>query len=244
MVTLTRARPHSPSSDESTTHRRDDLSDHAHRQLIGYIGLSLPVVLFVIAGARNPGGAGRWRLLDSISAYYYSGAIAAFVGLLVALALFLFTYRGYENRYRRFDRAAGIIGGAAALGVAFFPTAAPTNVPPLIFWTPATGVLHYASAIILFAVFAVFSLWLFRLRAPGEALTDDKRRRNRLYLTCGLLIVATIAWAGINGRAKRSMFLPESIAVVAFAVSWLAKGYALTTIRVKTRSALKWARRG
>jgi hypothetical protein len=78
-------------------YRPDDLSDHAHRQLIGYIGLVLPIILIIIAVDRD--GAEKWRELDSISAYYYTGAVAAFVGMLVALALFLFTYRGYRNKY-------------------------------------------------------------------------------------------------------------------------------------------------
>jgi hypothetical protein len=43
----------------------------------------------------------------------------------VALALFRFTYRGYNNKYSWADRTASITAATAALGVAFFPTAAP-----------------------------------------------------------------------------------------------------------------------
>src|SRR5262249_17860644 len=83
--------------------RPDDLSDYLHRQLIGYIGLPLPFVLYLLAAGRSAPGKERWDLLDSISAYYYTGAVAAFVGLLVALALFLFSYRGYKNDHNRWD---------------------------------------------------------------------------------------------------------------------------------------------
>ncbi|HET7005748.1 MAG TPA: hypothetical protein VFK65_09670, partial [Candidatus Binatia bacterium] len=82
--------------------RPDDMSDNAHRQLIGYIGLLLPLLLIVIAISRD--GLERWKSLESISAYYYTGAVAGFVGMLVALALFLFTYRGYKNKYNLADR--------------------------------------------------------------------------------------------------------------------------------------------
>jgi hypothetical protein len=41
---------------------------------------------------------------------------------------------------------------------------------------------------------------------------------------CGIAIVASIAWAGVAGMNKRSILVPESIALVAFAVSWLVKG--------------------
>src|SRR5690348_16696268 len=126
----------------------DDLSGDAHRRLIGWIGLVLPALLVVTAIDRD--GLARWRSLESISAYYYTGAVAAFVGMLVALALFLFTYRGFDNDYRKADRAVAIVAGLAALAVAFFPTAAPAGVPPLAWWSRSTGVIHHISALVLF----------------------------------------------------------------------------------------------
>ncbi len=210
------------------------LPGHAHRQLIGYIGLILPIVLILLALARD--GAARWQSLDSISAYYYTGALAAFVGMLVALALFLFSYQGYENKFHWADRTASIIAAIAALGVAFFPTAAPEDVAPLSWWTPVTGIIHYVSAVTLFAMFAVFALWLFRLTASGEPIPPDKRRRNKVYLLCGIVIVVSVIWALIAGLNGRSIFWPESIALVAFSVSWLVKGYALRSIVETARS--------
>jgi hypothetical protein len=58
---------------------RRDLAGHAHRQLIGWIGLVLPVVLVGLAIWRDR--MEQWRRLESISAYYYTGANAAFVGM-------------------------------------------------------------------------------------------------------------------------------------------------------------------
>jgi len=239
MVTFTGAKPAEGVSTSAALARSrpDDLSDNAHRQLIGYIGLVLPLLLILIVLARD--GVERWRALESISAYYYTGAVSAFVGMLVSLALFLFTYRGYANQYNRADRWAARTAGAAALVVAFFPTKAPIGVPALSWWTPAAGVLHHAAAIVLFAMFAVFALWLFRLTAPGEQPTDDKRKRNAVYLSCGIVIVACIAWAGLNGANGRAIFWPESIALVAFAISWLVKGRALRTMMGATRSLVK-----
>jgi hypothetical protein len=57
-----------------------------------------------------------------------------------------------------------------------------------------------------------------------------------VYLFCGVVIVASIIWAGVAGLNGRAIFWPESIALVAFAVSWLVKGYALTTIADAARS--------
>ncbi len=213
----------------------DDLSGDAHRRLIGWIGLLLPALLVVIAIERD--ALARWRSLESISAYYYTGAVAAFVGMLVALALFLFTYRGFDNDYHKADRAVAIVAGFAALAVAFFPTAAPAGVPPLSWWTPTTGVIHHVAAVILFAMFAIFALWLFRMRKDGK--TETTGWRNKLYLACGLAIVACIAWAGYNGYRAREIFVPESIALIAFAFSWLVKGYAVETLVTSVRGLLR-----
>lgn len=217
--------------------RRDDLSGNTHRQLIGYIGLFLPAILVLVSGVRPTGGLPRWSPLGSLSAYYYSGAAAAFVGLLVALALFLLTYRGYANRLHWADRTAAVVAGVAALGVAGFPTAAPA--PPLrpSWWSEWNATVHYGSAVVLFSMFAVFSLWLFRQTPPGETPTSGKRWRNRVYLGCGLAILAGMAWAGLAGRSDASIFVPESLALEAFAVSWLVKGRAGRTIIDKVRSA-------
>jgi succinate dehydrogenase/fumarate reductase cytochrome b subunit len=211
-------------------------SDNAHRQLIGYIGLVLPLLLILIALKRD--GLAQWRNLESISAYYYTGAVAAFVGMLVALALFLFTYRGYPNKYNWADRGAAKIAAIAAVVDAFFPTKAPDGVPALAWWTPGTGILHHAAAVVLFTMFAIFALWLFRLTADGAPPDHDKRLRNHVYLGCGLAIVACIAWAGLDGLHDRPIFWPESVALVAFALSWLVKGYALRTLAGTARALL------
>lgn len=111
---------------EHPGYRRNDKSNPQHRQLIGYIGLFLPLLLILMAVLRD--GVAQWRDLKSVSAYYYTGGVAAFVGMLVALSLFLFTYRGYKNKYYCADRVISVIAAAAALGVAVFPTVAPEGV--------------------------------------------------------------------------------------------------------------------
>ena len=236
MVRLTRKKLDSKQHTRSVSQRPDDLSDHVHRQLIGYIGLALPILLIILAGFRPTDGLVKWRVLNSVSAYYYTGAVAAFVGILFALSLSLFTYHGYANKYHWADRTAAIIGGIAAIGVAFFPSTAPQGVTAPSWWTPAAGKLHNVSAIVLFSVFAVFALWLFRISAKGEEVKTDKRWRNYIYLICGIVIVGSIIWAGIASHIGTAIFIPESVALFAFAVSWLVKGYAHRTIANAARS--------
>jgi hypothetical protein len=203
--------------------REDDRSSIQHRRLIGYIGLFLPAILIVLVLLRDRWA--YWKKLDSVSAYYYSGAVAAFVGMLVALALFLFTYRGYANGHNWADRLFSMIAGLAALCVAIFPTGAPDGVPPLSWWTELIGILHLVFAILLFLMFAVFAIFLFPIRAEGKQMPPGKRRRNRVYYGCGIAILACMVWAGINGfLLEKSIFWPESFALIFFAFSWLVKG--------------------
>lgn len=224
--------------------RPDDASDHRHRQLIGYIGLVLPIVLIAIALWRD--GLEQWRNLESVSAYYYTGANAAFVGMLVALALFLFTYEGYKNEHQWLDRWCAVLSALAALGVAFFPTAAPAGYAALNWWEPWVGVVHHVSAIILFLAFAVFSFWLFTEKAKedkdsAKAKSEKdrgKEARNAIYYFCGVMIVICIAWAAYQGMKGASIFWPESVALIFFAISWLVKGRALRSISDAARSLL------
>ena len=204
--------------------------------MIGYIGLVLPLLLIVLAVWRD--GVAQWKNLDSISAYYYSGAVTAFVGMLIALSLFLYTYRGYKNKHSWADRLVSIVAATAALGVALFPTEAPLGTPVLAWWLPVTGVIHYVSAITLFTMFAVFALLLFPLTAKSEKVSKEKKRRNLIYRVCGVLILGSMIWAGVNGHGDRSIFWPESLALAAFALSWLVKGYAHVSIANAVRNVI------
>jgi hypothetical protein len=217
-------------------HQSDDRSGHAHRQVIGYLGAALPVLLQIFVRFRPNAAADQWSG-DSISAYYWTGAVSLFVGLLAALSLFLLTYRGYNNDDGKYDRGAAIIAGIAAAVVAIFPTSPPKGVTTLPWWHDSISMTHRIAAIILFSMFAIFSLWLFRKTKPGEQPSDDKKRRNLIYLMCGFGIVASMIWALVAGNSHRSIFWPESFALGFFALSWLVKGRALHTIKATIGAA-------
>lgn len=202
-----------------------DLSQDAHRRLIGVLGLLLPLLVWLFAGFLPTRDLERWELLGSISAYWYTGAVGVFVGVLFALSLFLFTYRGYEGV--RADRIVGAIGGAGALGVALIPTGPPGKLPEPVWWSEPVGVLHYVAAAVLFSAFMVFSIWLFR-KSAIPARRDrpaEKRRRDDICLVCGIVIGICMLWALLTPEGE-PIFWPEAIAVEAFAVSWLTKGKA------------------
>jgi hypothetical protein len=218
-----------------------DLSNDRHRQLIGYLGLALPWLLILIVRWRD--GWSVWEGLDSVSAYYYTGANALFVGMLFVLGLFLSVYEGYDNKFQKWDRRFARIAAVASVLVAFFPTKAPQvkGITPLLWWRRWIGDIHFGAAIVLFVVFAVFCLWLFRAteksaakpERANETIPDpdpNKKRRNHFYALCGVLIISCIIWAGYSHVNDKPIFWPEAIALTCFALSWLVKGYWLRSI--------------
>ncbi len=202
----------------------ESLSQQAHRRLIGILGLLLPLLLYVFAGLRHTVGLPAWTPLNSISAYYYTGAVAIFVGVLFALALFLLTYPGYKGVIA--DRLLGLVGGTAAILVALFPTSAPDGLSAPTWWSPYMRTVHYLSAVVLFVAFILFAIWLFRksnIPRRGDRPVE-KRRRDDICLASGIIMIASVLWAASSMFTHAPIFIPESIAIVAFAVSWLTKG--------------------
>lgn len=202
----------------------ESMSQQAHRRLIGILGLLLPILLYALAGLLPTVGLPRWKALNSISAYYYTGAVSVFAGVLFALALFLVTYPGYREVAA--DRVVGRLGGSAAIVVALFPTSAPHGLSTPSWWRPNMAVIHYVSAVILFVAFILFAIWLFRKSNIPQRRDRplEKRRRDDICFACGIIMIVSVLWAASATFTKAPIFLPESIAISAFAVSWLTKG--------------------
>lgn len=215
----------------------DDLSTYLQRQLIGYLGASLPLLIWWFAGNRPTSGLDHpWQPLSSISGYYYTSGIVAFVGVLSALAAFLSTYRGYNNPFGWLDRLAGTIAAFSAIMVACFPTDPPAGVTAPSWWTNGMGAFHNIAAAILFGSFIFFSLFLFT-RSASDVIPPDKRARNRVYVVCGVAMTACVVWAWFAYRRGQSIFWAETLALEFFALSWLVKGRAgHTAIRVVART--------
>ena len=214
----------------------NDLSHQIHRRLIGFLGLLLPVLLYTLAGLRPIAELPRWGLLTSVSAYYYTGAVGIFVGVLFALSLFLLSYPGYRSTVA--DRVVGCLGGAGALGVGLFPTQAPKGVPEPDWWRGWMGDVHNVSAVVLFGAFILFSVWLFRKSgiSTRRDRPPEKRRRDDVCLICGLVMIVAVIWAVMASIVDAPIFLPEAIAILAFAISWLSKGRAYQPILDAIRS--------
>lgn len=196
------------------------VSYYTLRRVVGLLGVVLPVVVAVWGWFLN-----GHQIESSISSYYALRTRDVFVGILFTLAWFLLTYHGNDWR----DDTLGNIGCGFALGVALFPNNG----------TRLEQVLHYLSAVGLFTVFALFSLWLFRLSHVDKGvpipMTRRKRMRNQVYLVCGCVIVAAMiaigvycAWLRQTGLEQlRPVFWLETVALWAFGFSWIVKGEAV-----------------
>ena len=228
-------------SDSSVIHMQ------ALRRAIGAIAFLLPWVLVAGENVRDlllkePGQANRRFVELSISAYFHTGMREAFVGSLCAIAVFLLCYKGYQ----RWDILAARVAGSCALLVAVCPTREPsveagdTGEPVIdsatLFSSARApdprwvGDVHFAAAALLFATLAVMSLVLFT-RSTAAVPTRQKTQRNRIYRTCGWVIIGCIAAVALGklllsdafNRSSSYVFSLESLALLAFGVSWLTK---------------------
>lgn len=209
----------------------DDREGNPYRLLIGGLGFALPIAVWLISGFRHMKiFEHRWELLPSISSYYYTGSNAVLVGVLVSFGLYFLSYEGYGTDDNYKDRRASRIAGWAALCVAAFPTEAPHGSLVLSWWTDWTSRIHYTSAAVLFGSFAYMSWFLFTKSNPAIEMSTGKKVRNSIYKTSACIIGACIAWIAaiefFTDAPVKDIFLPEALAIEAFALSWLAKGRA------------------
>jgi hypothetical protein len=202
--------------DDGGAHRRQVISYLTLRRAIGIMGILFPVLLATLCLWLGECTA----LEDSISDYYATDVRDVFVGVLFAIAWFLFSYKGYSKT----DDVVGNLACVFALGVALFPTNSDSA---------AIRILHIVCATALFLALAWFSLVLFRKK--GEAPTDQKLRRNHVYAICGAVMLGCIALIAIytgflshTAVAKlKPVFWLETLALWAFGFSWLTKGEVL-----------------
>ena len=215
------------------------------RQFLGYVALLLPFTLVFIGLASGDG------IEPSISDTYFTSAGDFFVGALCAIGIFLWAYKGYEllEHEKVADWVIARLAAIGALGVAFVPTLGVITDPlPLahrLFTAEVARVIHYGFATMFFVCLAIFCLVLFPRTDATEEMSEGKIYRNKIYRWCGGVLVVVIVLMGAYGwyfknlapeeqelwKGSSWIFLLESIGVIAFAISWLAKGRSLRSLQ-------------
>lgn len=200
---------------------------HFQRLVLGIICGLLPIccILFGLIGADEALLGDKWWY--SISATYYSNSQVWMVGSLVLASFFLATYKGYDIG----DKVLTSIGSISALGVVIFPCKnnnafdrcglfmLPTNI---------SDILHIISAATLFVSFAAMILTQFT--------KGHNKHRNRIYYTCGTIIVLAMVSQVITGILDIDWMtiINEFFMLEAFAVAWIVKS------RASFEMAIKW----
>ena len=191
------------------------------RKAVGYVGISLPFVL----------AAGNWLIFSgglqqSVSDYFYTGMRGVLVGGLCVIGAFLLADRGGD----RWDSLVTNAAGIGAVGVALCPT--PPSHPS--FRAAILGYCHFAFGAVMFTALAAIALWLFREADPGPGRSRLSQIRDRVYLTCGIVMVAALALTGIASLPIATgldhldpVFWLETTAIAAFGICWLVKGQAI-----------------
>jgi hypothetical protein len=212
--------------------------------VVGFLGVSLPIIFFFVEGFVLRGGV---HVRGSLSAYYHTPLQDIFVGGLCVIGLFLATYMAGE--WKSLDFCASLIAGAAVLGVVFFPTSrsglpvgAPAcgslPQPPGCSFVEqdlgehTTAVIHAVFAVMFILFLAVMSF----LFAISEVLPKTERPMGRpkpspalfwVHCACALIIVMAGIWAfvGVGVWELTPLNIGEVASVWAFGLSWLLAGY-------------------
>ncbi len=190
------------------------ISYYALRILIGATGMLLPLLLII----GNLMATGTLHIEFSVSDYYdNSTAGDILVGVLFVLGFFLMTYKGYNKT----DSRVANLGCVFALGVALCPTTSSNYI---------IHIMHFVFALLLFSVFIIFSIYLFRKSDHAKGYNKQKDKRNNIYLACGIIIIACIVCIAIGmiflieaSKTYNLVFWFESLALMAFGFSWVTK---------------------
>jgi hypothetical protein len=204
------------------------------RKAVGFLGILLPLTCligsFLIPSCED-------KIHKSISDYYFTPLRDVFVGILAAVAFFLFAYRGFG----KLDFWMAKLGALAALGIAFFPTTAKChlncNIDFPVFYEHS-GIVHLSSAFLLFGVLIYFCLFSFKNQDPNEEILGVNTADNIwIYKTCGYTMLVCVICIGLYFKfimpnysceefpvSCNVVFWLEAIALSAFGISWTVKG--------------------
>ncbi len=224
------------------------------RKAIGWLGLLLPFILlignylvnslnilnnnFFIKTSCAPLYEAQNSFKFSISHYYYSTVGELFTGVLCAVALFMFCYKGHKIRTGEKGFSDSLVTnftGLFALGVVVFPAGATNCIADnlrIFVSSTYTGYIHFSMASLFFISLALMSIVNFR--RTDDIKSFGKREHHNTYLVCGIIMLLCLGlifiysiW--IEGKYHwldkiHPVFCLEAIALIFFGVSWLIKG--------------------
>ncbi len=199
------------------------------RRSVGGLALLLPVVL---------GPIGRFlfgiEIQENVSNYYHTPMRDVFVGVMCAIGLFMFCYRGASE----FENWMGNVACLAAVGVAWFPLDAHSDP---MHQSSVAGYLHTGFGGLFFLTLTVFSFYFFPKNEPEDKSRCWPLGRNAVFVVSGTALLISLLAMGVylfllenSIRVQltklKFLFWMEWIAIWAFAIAWLVKGRTLLMI--------------
>ncbi|MCQ2584233.1 MAG: hypothetical protein MJ185_01480 [Treponema sp.] len=198
------------------------------QKILGVLCILLPVLsvgfgfIGALRGVNYPG----WY--ESISATYYANSRMMMIGLLCATGIYFWAYNGYDT----WDNIITTISAVTSIFIVVFPCSdgrATTEPIVGLFCLPVelSGTIHTLSALILYSSFAI---QVMRFRKRGVTVTNKKLLRNKIYLTCFILMCVGalfILSTNIIPALKPYhffVFIGECFFQLAYGVAWLVKG--------------------
>lgn len=226
------------------------------RKAVGWLGMLLPFILLAGNYIMNTADVFnnewffkieenyRYESVDSfkssVSHFYYTTVGEIFTGVLCAVALFMYCYKGHPLRKGDVglsDSTMTNLAGFFALGVALFPTSSDDLIKDNLrnfLSSTNVGLIHYAFAGCFFIALSFMCILNFRRSAQQEKFgtgPDDP-----FYLKCGIIMLCYIALVPIFSlyleprftwlKTIRATFILEAISLITFGLSWLKKGRA------------------
>ncbi len=162
---------------------------------IGFLSFLLPLILLYQNG-----------LKDSISICYYTKSRDIFELVLGAIGFFFICNKGWDISESVSNKLAGIC--MILIGLCGCQSSLKS--------------VHYICAILLFSTLGYISFFLFT--KTKHHITENKKYRNIIYRTCGILIwfflfsIIFLDWFGV------SIMISESLLFFTFAIAWLIQG--------------------
>jgi hypothetical protein len=200
-----------------STPSRQEIDHRTIKLIVGVVAISLAALTSLFAE----------NTLTSISASYYEGgwSQSIFIGFLFAIAAFLLAYNGRSRNEMVLSKVASM----AALGVALFPCGCDIHAALVPY-------VHDAAAATMFLILAYFCYEFFRrARVKRHAQANA---RAAIYGCCGIAILLSIlvlasdyVFRGVlKDQFPRLTFYGESVALVAFGISWLTASRVLPVL--------------
>jgi len=216
------------------------------RNFVGFSGILLPFIQLIFT-KQIQNDAVVYQ--GSMSDYYYTNTGEIFVIIICTTAIFLFTYKGHDHLGEKILINLAAVG---ALGLVLFPTGLKLTMPDAgVHVKDAARIvhvykdieLHWIFAATFFICLAALSLFFFTksdkqttlIKREGSRM-NQKSRRNIIYIVAGSLMMLCLVFIlllsvipGLDEKLKdhSPIFIAETIATIAFGISWITKGETL-----------------